>query len=432
MPPFDQVDYVTCSNPARFAALWESGHQQTIRMAILGDSQETCPGGGGKVYVPRLAYEFWKRYGNVPETQFNGAITYGNDNDAGWVVRSNVGGPNPVEGRYSLKKLPPGIGLMRSHCSTNGLVNLTGELYGQLDMVLPGAEGLPPQCQIPVGPHYFDIDGQIAAEVFAATNVSSGEVHFRARPQSSMLSSYFGPISTQGVLVMGLESPVSEVKSARTPPLDCAGKPFLSVEINGDRDDKLTDILGMRLVNLGNPAGVAITSLSAGGYHTTDFLGHHGQCGPLFAALGFNVAMICYGANDVTHGSTPQRFRDDLLDLIAWVRQTTGDPDFPFVLVADCDREGITPAMRIQYDGYPAAMRAIALADRNVMAVNARRMMHERGWRVGSEQFWAYVPDGVHESPFGAILLAREVVDAMLTGPTWRPRITFAPQLPPP
>jgi len=428
---FDQVEYVTCRDPGRFEAIWQSGHQQTIRLVILGDSQEMCPLGGGRVYIPRLGYEFWRRYGNVPETQFNGAGSYGDDNDASWVIRSNSGGPNPIEGRVPPKSLPPGTGAMRSHCSTNGATNLTGQTRGQMDMVLPAAQGLPADCQIPPGA-YFDLSGEVVAEVFAATNASSGEVHFRARPQLGIYANYFGPITTEGDLTLGLESPFFEVKHALTPPLDTDSKPMLGVEISGDRDDKLTDILGMRLRNLSHPQGVAISPFCAGGYQASDFLLRHGNCGPLFAALDFNIAMITYGANDAEHGLTPEDFRSNVLSLMAWVRQSTGDPTFPFVLVSDCDRNALDQTKRARYDLYAAACRSIALRDSNVMAINARRMMDERGWRIDGNEFWTYVPDGVHPSPFAATILAREVVDAMLTGPSWRPRITFTPQLPPP
>jgi lysophospholipase L1-like esterase len=429
---FDEVEYVTCKKLPRFQSLWASGQQATIRLVILGDSQETSPGGAGRVYVPRLGYEFWKRYGNVPETQFNGAGTFGNKNDAGWLLRSNSGGPNPIFGRLLPQQLPPGIGQMRSHCSTNGLVNFTGQFQGQMDVVLPSGEALPSGCILPPGRHYFDINGPIAAQVFAATNPSSGEVYFRARPQNGIYATYWGSVTTEGRLEMGLESPSFAVKSGLTPPLDRDGQPFLGVEISGDNDAKLTDIIGMRLVNTGNPRGVAITPLCAGGYQTRNFLQNHHACGPVLAALGFNAAMICYGANDASSGVSAAAFQADVRLLMAWVRQMTGDPHFPFILVSDPDRAFLTPSMRAQFDYYPAAMRAIALADEDVMAVNARRMMHERGWREDSPQFRSLASDGVHYSDLGARVLAREVVDAILTGPGWHPRITLSPSLPPP
>ncbi len=51
---FDQVEYSYTASPARFSALWSQARSRTVRLALVGDSQETSPEGRGDVYVPRL------------------------------------------------------------------------------------------------------------------------------------------------------------------------------------------------------------------------------------------------------------------------------------------------------------------------------------------------------------------------------------------
>ncbi len=59
-PTFGQVDYYWAQNPQLFQNLWLAAKTQTVRIAILGDSQETNPGGAGLDYIPRLNYEMWE------------------------------------------------------------------------------------------------------------------------------------------------------------------------------------------------------------------------------------------------------------------------------------------------------------------------------------------------------------------------------------
>lgn len=68
-PNFNQVPHTYAQDPARFAALFQSGHSGTVRLAWLGDSQETSPGGAGNAYIPQLGRHFFGVYGNVPEAQ---------------------------------------------------------------------------------------------------------------------------------------------------------------------------------------------------------------------------------------------------------------------------------------------------------------------------------------------------------------------------
>jgi lysophospholipase L1-like esterase len=409
-PRFDEVEYVYAKNPGRFSRLWTEAERRTVRLAIIGDSQETSPAGAGWRYIPRLGYEFWQTFGNVPETQVWGNASVGGNNNAGWLFRSAAGGDYPPFTRVATNRVPPGVSRPKAHSSTNWSQNLNGQAYGQLTTLLHDASDLPAGTTIPQL-MYFNTAGEVRAEVFAATHPESGEVYFRARPRPTLVPSYFDVVTTQGQLVLNLAVPEQAVVSARTPPLDFAGRAFMSVEISGDRDDRYTDVLGMRFVNATHRHGVAITPLSAGGYRARDYLLRHGESGAYFKALGFECAAICYGANDGAGGLTPSEFRADVEQLMATIRGWMNDPTFPFILI--CDPDHIN-AHRDHYDRYPGALRAIAEADPHVMLVNSRRLLHDQGWQVGDPRFEQFVSDGVHYTAEGATLKARLDAAAIL------------------
>lgn len=71
------------SNPSYFASFWSRAPTEALRIAVFGDSQETAPGGSGAIYIPRLNYEMYLRFGPVSETMvstnggFGGGVPYG-------------------------------------------------------------------------------------------------------------------------------------------------------------------------------------------------------------------------------------------------------------------------------------------------------------------------------------------------------------------
>jgi hypothetical protein len=76
-PPFGEVDFFYSQDPQRFRNLWLAAQSQTVRLAVLGDSQEASPISHGFQYIPLLNYETWKRFGNSPETPIEGCFFYG-------------------------------------------------------------------------------------------------------------------------------------------------------------------------------------------------------------------------------------------------------------------------------------------------------------------------------------------------------------------
>jgi hypothetical protein len=280
-------------------------------------------------------------------------------------------------------------------------------------MLQQDAIDVDPGAGIPTDRSYFNTSGVVKARIFAATNPSSGEVAYQARPNATHTPSYSVPVTTTGTLNLGLESTTFTVKSGETSALDFGGKRYLALELFGTSDSQLTDIVGLRFFNETHPQGVVIDTFSLGGYSASWFLRDQTDAGAMFRALGFHAAVIHYGAN--TNGpSGPEQFKADIAQLISRVRAWAGDPEFPVILIADVYQSRLTPEQLVDNDQYVGAQVAIAQLDSNVLVINARRLTADLGWNPTSGQADQFLEDGVHYTPLGAKVLASAVVAAMM------------------
>lgn len=411
--PFDQVEYSYTNSPALFSGLWALARSQTIRVALLGDSQETSPEGRGDVYVPRLQYETWKRYRNVPETVVGGYHSYGDVPYGDWLLRSSAAQPGASPTRIAPERLLPGIPAA-AHAAPAGPHSVNGQWYGQLMVLEPDARSLNPGAEVPTNTSYFCTQGSVRAEIFAATYPTSGGILYKARP-SDTESNYFAPATLQDTAPLALAESTFKVKSVMTAPLPLNGKRYLQLEILGNMTSALTDVIGARFRSDQCPHGVVIQDLSAGGLSTKEFLSNYRSAGDLFRAMGFDAAILHFGANDIGEGATAEMFRTDTQRLIAQIRAWTGKPDFPVILMSDPYRKGLSPMSEAEYDRYPGALRAIAASDPAVLVINSRRLMDERGWKMAQpNRLNELLLDDVHYTPRGAIELAEAEMRTLL------------------
>ena len=413
--PFHQVEYRYTQAPASFAALWSQARTRTVRIALLGDSQETSPGGKGYVYVPRLNYEAWRRFGNVPESFVAGYGSYGDGAPWGdWLLRGAAAAPGASPTRILPARQLPNISAA-AHSAAAGDRNINGQWYGQLTILQQDAASVAPEALVSAGTDYFCAGGPVRAEIFAATYPGSGEVHYIARPIDTNTANYSAVPSAEGTSTMGLDAVDYAIKSVTTPPLPYAGHRYLQLELLGSADSALTDIIGVRFISDQCPQGIVIQGLSAGGLSAKDFVEQYGQAGDLFKALGFDAAILHFGANDIGRGVTAETFRTDTEALITRIRAWTRDPDFPVILMGDPYRKGLTSAMEEEYDRYAGAQRAIAVTDPHVLVVNSRRLMDERGWNASlPDRLAELLEDEVHYTPLGATELAEAEMGALL------------------
>ncbi|MBX3329774.1 MAG: hypothetical protein KF722_05185 [Nitrospira sp.] len=412
--PFDQVEQSYTQSPARFSGLWAQARTRTIRIALLGDSQETSPEGKGDVYVPRLQYEAWKRYQNVPETVVAGYHAYGGGAPFGdWLLRGAAAKPGASPTRIPADLLLPGIPAA-AHAAPAGPQSVNGQWYGQLMILEPDARSLNPAAEIPATTQYFCTQGSVRAEIFAATHRQSGGILYKARP-SDLVPSYSATATLEETAPLSLADATFILKSFTTAPLPFNGKRHLQLEILGSLNSALTDIIGARFKSDQCPHGIVIQDLSQGGLSTKEFLSAYRGAGLLFRMMAFDAAILHFGANDSGEGVTAESFRADTERLIARIRSWTNDPNFPIVLMSDPYRKRLTPAQEAEYARYPGALRAIAASDPNVLVINSRRLMDERGWKMAQpNRLNELLLDDVHYTPRGAVELAEAEMGALL------------------
>ena len=412
--PFDQVEHAYTQSPTRFSGLWTQAKTRTVRIALLGDSQETSPEGKGDVYVPRLQYESWKRYGNVPETVVAGYFSFGGGAPFGdWLLRAAAASPGASPTRIVVDSLLPGIPAA-AHAAPAGPQSMNGQWYGQLMVLEPDARSVNPAAEIPTTAPYFCTQGSVRAEIFAATHPRSGGILYKARPSDSV-PSYSAPSTLEETAPLSLVDATFIVKSFTTAPLPFNGKRHMQLELLGNLTTALTDIIGARFKSEQCPNGIIIQDLSESGLSTKEFLGIHRDPKLLFRAMGFDAAILHFGANDIGEGTTAESFRLDTKRLIARIRSWVNDPGFPVILMGDPYRKGLTPTMEAEYARYAGAQRAIAASDPAVMVINSRRLMDERGWKAAPpNRLSELLLDDVHYTPRGAIELAEEEMRTLL------------------
>ncbi len=412
--PFDQVEASFTQSPTLFSGLWTQARTRTVRIALLGDSQETSPEGKGDVYVPRLQYEAWKRYQNVPETVMVGYHSYGGGAPFGdWLLRGGAARPGGSPTRIRTDSLLPGIPAA-AHAAPAGPQSVNGQSFGQLMVLEPDAGSLNPAAEVSTTNQYFCTQGSVRAEIFAATHPQSGGILYKARP-SDLVPSYFATTTVEETAPFSLADATFIVKSFTTVPLPFNGKRYLQLELLGSMTSNLTDIIGARFKSDQCPQGLVIQDLSAGGLSTKEFLSFYRGAHLLFRTMGFDAVILHFGANDSGEGSTAESFRADTERLIARIRSWVGKPDFPVILMSDPYRKGLNPAQEAEYARYPGALRAIAASDPAVLVINSRRLMDERGWKADQpNRLPELLLDDVHYTPRGAIELAEEEMKALL------------------
>lgn len=417
LPTYDTIDYVVAQDPLRFSRLWQAAETSTVRLALLGDSQETSPLGAGGVYVPRLNYELWRHFGNMPETplaihDFTAPVTA--PLPADWLlrVRSGIPGPEQLTGIGGMK-LPSVTPVL--HSTRNSETNVNGQDRGTLVMLQHDSTDVTAGAQLPSHVNFLDPDGVIRARVFGGTRPDSGGLAYVAHPTDSSNPRYRFEATTSGTLDMDLEGTAFTVVAADTAPLDYDGKRYMALEVFGTDDDKLSIFVGLRFYNESDPRGMVISDFSQGGYTILNTLTWHARSDEMFAAQEFHAAILHYGANDVERGASASTFLFRTRTLIDHIRRWADDPAFPIILMGDPYRTGLTAWEQSQFDQYAGAQLTIAESDPNVMMINSRRMMEDIGWSADGSPGAYLDHSGVHYRPDAARALAEAEIRAMLS-----------------
>ena len=405
-PTWQELPRTVAIDASRFEQVLCAGHEEVVRIAVFGDSQETCPGGNGCSYLPNINRAFFDRLGAVGETPVISHWSIGSSSPAAWLWRAKLGAPNGEMSTLAESAILPGM-KVRRHRSTDSPL----QTYGLLGMLLHDASlGSDPEL---AGDAYFDNGGEeIVAEVLAIAGSQSGGVSWRALPRATNAPSYFAEATGSGVFEIDLLAKGGpELRTARTPPLDFAGLPYMAVEIAGDDPETPTEILGLRFVDLANHRGVVVQGFSSGGYHIGQLLSEHGDCGWMLRGLVPDLAILHFGANAPSALIEPEAWRDHLVETIGWIRASMDEPDFPIVLVGEVHRAGLGPVQQAIFDAQPAVLAELAANDPGLAFVNLRRITHERyGWGFDDE---SHLFQPAHLTVEGQRLLANALVDAL-------------------
>lgn len=407
---FRDVPSVVTSDREFFRELMRRGHCGTVRALMLGDSQEMSPGGSGTVYIARLNYELWLRFGNVPETgYFPMNATTGGVPPAEWMVRQAAVEPNAGGTRLDWAMLLPNTyGAATS--TTSGSRANPGQEFGQLVLLQHDAASADPGAELPRF-KYFERGDGVDLELYAATNESSGEVRVRVTPAPTPQPGYYYPTTQVLESSMGLEREgPARVVSQVLGPIHTAPSGYTQVEIYGTDTHKLTDILGGRFISRADRRGWSLTSMARSGYNAGSVLEHHALSGAMLAALRPDVVFVSYGSNDTGRGRTPEQFHDLLVPLIQFVREAAGE-NVAFVLLTETTQFGLSEEEQDALDRYPGATASLALELPRVAAVNSRGLVDARGWNQST--LYDFTTDGVHHNPAGAALKAQVEIAAL-------------------
>lgn len=397
---WSQVPEIATASLPTFQRIFRDAHQIGTGITILGDSQETIPGGGGAVYVPVLGNEFYKHYGNIPKT----GIAYGSSYDTGWLLAAS----NVSVGTRSQIFQGLFIGDFENSPSTLGYLGQVNIDAYTTPFFTPPTSG-------------FFSGSPLAAELIVRAGPDCAEVFWRANLHEDDRRNYFGgELIGSGTTNLNLDRPQQEYLAIDLGTFDLGDHKALQIVARSGETDRTSDIVGVRFRNAANRAGVSVQSFSEGGVFTQLFNSRYSNSTTdlfknLFKLITTDdVIAIQFGANDSSR-RTADNFKEDLRTLITSIRQWSDDPDRPILLISDPDRGLLSVDQKAQYDMYPGVAAELALEYKNILALNTRRLAAENGWYVGSPQFSAFAPDTVHYSQLGAESLAQWQVAALLT-----------------
>ncbi|MEY2796355.1 MAG: hypothetical protein RIR10_2071, partial [Planctomycetota bacterium] len=424
-PPFLAVPRVSAQTPERFRALFQSSDESIVRVLILGDSQETMPGGFGSLYLPHLNARFAKVFGPAGESML--FTNVGMQGTPHWLASSTTSAASLPTGIASTSLLP-GVVVRR-------LLADDGTALGAFRvMLLHDASAVADPVLID-GP-WFDAQGPFVGEILAIGSASPTAVQWSNTPSDSSIAGA-GPAAVQsGVLPMPVKAAAGSFHWLETPTLDFGGKRHVQLNLSGaipsneakndgtnggtaggkTQNKKFgkplgTEVAGIRFRSLSAHHGVVVQSFARGGMRLQDVLGEHAQSGPFLRAMDPSIAVLHFGANDAAYGIGIEEWRSRVLQTVAWIRTETGDPNFPIILASDL-RSGPADGFPI-LDLMPVVAHEIALEDANVLALNLPRI-------VAEEYRWLerrpYLYDAAHLAPHAQRMLAEAFVGELCRG----------------
>lgn len=374
---------------AAFDQIWNAARRRTVRVCVMGDSQETyCANGDAWfAWINSLAAAF---YGNMPETHFFPARSSGGGAPPSFMqstfdiqVAAAIG-----SGGLTSSMFPPGVYKPNPNGYGPGLYdnNGLGMAYLLTHDNINGARSYGLN-----NTSLFQVSNSVGVDVLAMRrNVAGGGVQLRVATNAASQVAYhqqFGSnIDQTPATLTGAGTPGPVMLNFRNIPWDRSdgAKKYIKCYLRGTAAPGTnTCITGARFVNPLNPEGVVFTSFSEGGYKASDWAATHGDCAPFLAALGFDVYMISMGINDaIGAGHSPATFKSNIQAMMAICR--AANPRCRIVLRVDTHMYSTSPSMA-DFNQYAGVLKEIADTDTRVLVLNTRRTMASLGHNDANE-----------------------------------------------
>ncbi len=392
-PTYADVPRVSTSDVAFFRGLFQSSGSSALRIALIGDSQETV-GGWGNVYMAFLNARFAAAFGPCSET---GLLTnfYAVEGPY-WMAATRRAVCSATSPALSPAEVLPAIDVHRipAGCGLGGIPVRALLLH---DM----ANAIDPEL---IGGNWFAGKESCVAEALILRRPGSSGVLWSSQPVDGAAPIH-APEVGGGELVPS-SGAAGTYEWLSTPVLGFGGRRHLQVAMSAtDWGDGL-DLVGFRFRSTVADRGVIVHSFSKGGFQLVQLLPQHGASGPMLKAWNPGAVMIHLGANDAMMLTDPESWRPMLEQAIAWIRSSMGDPAFPVIIASDL-RGGIGGQPFVNIDRMPAIVHELAMQDPRILGINLRRITEE-------EYLWGpntlYLHDGAHFRPYAQRMLAEALV----------------------
>lgn len=380
--------------------IWNNARTSTQLINLFGDSQETNPGGSGRVYVPRLNYEMYSRFGKVGMFM---SITgsYGGG-DAMWLSRGSVADGGATG--FTSDQLLPGV-------STSRRLGATG------CMIVNSYKGeeINASALIPAQSYWNPAD-PVLIDIYGRSRSSSKEAAYEYRIVPSAPNFFTGSVIASGTTAIGLNNADNAIRSQTLGPFTNNNpgvnpyNEFIYRTTGSAGDGNDPDIFFIRFRKQTDTGGIYIHPFSIGGYPVTNFLANHANSGPMAAALPQPQAIfIHYGTNDIYNSVTAANQAANTATLISALRGASfyNNPNLLVVVFVDVARTTGTAPQLAQHALLYSEYVSLAQSDANLLVIDSRSAVEPYGWYTGSSTISSYLSDGVHYTGAGGILLAQ-------------------------
>jgi hypothetical protein len=400
---YREVPIVTGQAIYRVRSILQEGATDLRRIILFGDSQESSPGGAGRVYLPRLQRKMRDRFQYVGETRLMGFSSQGSgDPPAGWLSVVGIAPNGPLPTSIDSERIPPGLSVRANVALSMGGIQEHGAAFTLVH------DGTLTADTFSIPGTMIDPSHEIVAEVFVYDTPDGGGVGFIERPTNDPLA--WAPETGSGVIELAPRPESPGILVGRSAPLSLNGRTYHRIEVVGTDPDRPVQVAGVRFVDVEKHVGITVRSFSRGGYTARNLPLDHGLSGELLRATRPHIAVVQYGANDVMETSAAG-FEARMWSVVAFIREAMNDPCFPIVLVSDPYR-WVPVELRPRQDQYPGALAAIAEADPAIVAVNMRRLLEERyGW---GPKYHPHLSGLVHLTPLAQVMVADRLAEILL------------------